>query len=142
MLVSLVEKRSPFNPETVVAEFASILARYGVRTVIGDRYGAEWPVARFRVHGITYRVSDHTKSELFASLLPLIMGDRVELLDHPRLVGQLVALERRVNRGGKDSIDHPPRGFDDVINAAAGALVAAAGEAKTGFALARIERFL
>jgi hypothetical protein len=46
------------------------------------------------------------------------------LLDHPRLVNQLIALERRTARGGRDSIDHAPGGaHDDVVNACAGALV-------------------
>jgi hypothetical protein len=31
-------------------------------------------------------------------------------------------LERRTTRGGKDSIDHPPGGRDDVANAIAGAV--------------------
>ena len=47
----------------------------------------------------------------------------VELLDCPRLSAQLCSLERRTARGGKDSIDHPPGGHDDLVNAAAGALV-------------------
>jgi hypothetical protein len=37
-------------------------------------------------------------------------------------------LERRVARSGKDSIDHPPGGHDDVANACAGVLVAVAGQ--------------
>jgi hypothetical protein len=37
----------------------------------------------------------------------------------------LVALERRTARSGRDSIDHPPGGRDDVANAVAGALVMA-----------------
>jgi hypothetical protein len=43
-------------------------------------------------------------------------------LDHQKLVTQLVSLERRTARGGKDSIDHP-RGdgwHDDIANAVAG----------------------
>jgi hypothetical protein len=35
----------------------------------------------------------------------------------------LCALERRTARGGRDSIDHPKGGHDDLINAAAGVLV-------------------
>lgn len=38
---------------------------------------------------------------------------------------QLVGLERRTARGGRDSIDHPPGGHDDVANAVAGALLGA-----------------
>ena len=40
---------------------------------------------------------------------------------HDRLVSQIVGLERRVSRAGKDSIDHAPHGHDDVANAVAGA---------------------
>src|SRR6478735_867284 len=36
---------------------------------------------------------------------------------------ELGNLERRTARGGRDSIDHPPGGKDDLANAAAGALV-------------------
>ena len=44
---------------------------------------------------------------------------------HDRLVAQIVGLERRVSRGGKDSIGHPPHGHDDMANAVAGAVAAA-----------------
>jgi hypothetical protein len=44
------------------------------------------------------------------------------------MIGQLVSLERRTARGGRDSIDHPPGAHDDVANAAAGVLVQVAGE--------------
>jgi hypothetical protein len=30
------------------------------------------------------------------------------MVDNPRLVNQIAALERRTSRGGKDSIDHSP----------------------------------
>ena len=38
---------------------------------------------------------------------------------------QFLALERRTTRGGRDSIDHPPGGHDDIANAVAGACLAA-----------------
>jgi hypothetical protein len=37
-------------------------------------------------------------------------------------VTQLISLERRTSRSGKDSIDHPPGAHDDIANVAAGAL--------------------
>jgi hypothetical protein len=40
-----------------------------------------------------------------------------------RAIAQLLALERSTSRLGKDFISHPPGGHDDLINAAAGALV-------------------
>src|SRR5262249_4903704 len=36
------------------------------------------------------------------------------------LLTQLVGLERRTARGGRDSIDHPPGAHDDLANAVAG----------------------
>jgi hypothetical protein len=78
------------------------------------------------VHGIDYQTATQAKSDIYLTLLPLLNSGRVELLDHPRLITQLCALERRTARGGKDSIDHSPGAHDDVVNAAAGAIVMAA----------------
>ena len=41
-------------------------------------------------------------------------------------VHQLAALERRTRAGGRDIIDHPPGGHDDLANAVAGVSVVAA----------------
>jgi hypothetical protein len=120
------ERKAPFSPDDVVKEFSDTLRSYGVTRVVGDRYAAEWPRERFKVHGIEYRVADKTKSDLYLSLLPLLNSQRIELLDHPRLINQLTGLERRTARSGKDSIDHCPGSFDDVCNAVAGAAVIAA----------------
>jgi hypothetical protein len=116
------EVKPPFSPESVVADFASILKSYRIGTVRGDRYAGEWPRERFRKCGIEYRAADKTKSELYLGLLPVINSGRVVLLDHPKLVNQLCALERRTARGGRDSIDHPPNQHDDIANAVAGAV--------------------
>jgi hypothetical protein len=37
------------------------------------------------------------------------------------LVSQIAGLERRTRSGGKDVIDHPPGGHDELANAVAGA---------------------
>jgi hypothetical protein len=54
-------------------------------------------------------------------------ASQCDLLDLPRLVSQLCALERRTVRGGRDSIDHPPGAHDDIANSVAGVLVVVAG---------------
>lgn len=123
VLDAVRERRPPFSPEAVVGEFAALLRTYRVSEVTGDRYGGEWPREVFRKAGITYTPSDLTKSDIYRELLPAVNAGRVALLDIPTLRGQLVGLERRVARGGRDSIDHAPGGRDDVANAAAGALV-------------------
>ena len=123
ILDAVREVRPPFSPEGVVGEFAALLKRYRVTRVRGDRYAGEWPRERFREHGITYEPADRAKSDLYRDLLPLLNSGKAELLDIPRLAAQLCSLERRTARGGRDSIDHPPGGHDDLANAAAGALL-------------------
>jgi hypothetical protein len=123
VLDALREVRPPFSPDDVVKDFAALLRTYRITTVTGDRYAGEWPRERFGAHGITYKPSEKTKSDIYREFVAPVNAERVALLDVPVLRAQLVALERRVARGGKDSIDHPRGGRDDVANAAAGALV-------------------
>jgi hypothetical protein len=121
----LRERRPPFSPEAVVEEFASLIRSYRCSTVYGDRYGAEWVSEQFKKRGVNYEPAEKTKSDIYASLLPLINSTAIDLLDNERLTAQLVQLERRTSRGGRDSIDHAPGAHDDLANAAAGALVTA-----------------
>jgi hypothetical protein len=53
-------------------------------------------------------------------MLPLLNSGKLVLLDNQRLVNQLVGLERRTARGGRDVIDHSPGGHDDIANCVAG----------------------
>lgn len=116
------EVRPPFSPEGVVGEFSTLLRRYRITTVTGDRYAGDWPREQFRKRGIEYRPAAKPKSDLYLELLAPINSGRVSLLDLPRLTNQLVSLERRTARSGKDSIDHAPGAHDDLANAAAGAV--------------------
>ncbi|BCG80089.1 hypothetical protein [Mesorhizobium sp. 113-3-3] len=114
------ERKPPFSPESVVADFAALLQNYGISSVTGDRYAGEWPREQFRKHGITYRVADKPRSDLYRDLLPLLNSGSVDLLDDDKLINQIVGLERRVARGGRESIDHGPGGHDDLANSVAG----------------------
>lgn len=116
--------RTP-NVETVVAEIAAHLARYGVKQVVGDKYAGEWVPVAFRRHGVSYQQAGRNRSEAYLELHPLIVTGRAALLDHPTLLTELRGLERRTSRIGRDTIDHPPRAHDDHANAVALALVAA-----------------
>ena len=119
------ERKPPFSPEAVVEEFASLIRSYRCSKVYGDRYGGEWPREQFSKRSVFYEPAEKPKSELYRDLLPLINSGAVEILDNERLIAQLVSLERRTSRGGKESIDHAPGALDDVANAVAGALVTA-----------------
>jgi hypothetical protein len=65
------------------------------------------------------------KSRLYLDLLPLVMSGRVELLENRQLYSELRNLVRRTRSGGRDLVDHPPRGSDDLANAVAGAVTLA-----------------
>lgn len=121
-LDALRERKPPFSPEQVVDEFARLLKSYGITKVLGDRYAGEWVKEPFRAQGITYESAAKPKSDLYRDFLPLVNSRKVDLLEHPKLLQQLVGLERRVARSGKDSIDHSPGAHDDIANAVAGAL--------------------
>ncbi len=131
---ALREVKPPFSPEGVCADFAVLLKSYGIGQVVGDRYAGIWPVEQFAKFGVIYEQSAAPKSDLYRDLLPLINSRRVDLLDHPKMISQLCSLERRVARGGRDSIDHPPSGHDDVVNAVAG--LAAVNSKYGGYSLA------
>jgi hypothetical protein len=121
MIDVLREVRPPFSPDAIAQEFGELLRSYRVHDVTGDRYGGEWPRERFAKHGVRYRPADRTKSQLFQDLLPRLNAGTVRLPDNERLVAQLAGLERRVSRGGQDSISHAPGGHDDIANVVAGA---------------------
>jgi hypothetical protein len=104
----------------VVSEFSATLKSYRLSRVTGDRYAGLWPTERFAAHGIKYEPAELNRSEIYLAFLPLLNSGRVDLLDNQRMVNQFVGLERRTARSGKDSIDHPPGGHDDIANAVAG----------------------
>ena len=120
VLDAIRERRPPFSPEDVVLEFSAILKSYRILNVTGDRYAGEWPRERFREHGIAYELAATPKSDFYRDLLPAINSRMVDLLEDAGLFAQIVGLERRTARGGRDSIDHAPGAHDDIANAVAG----------------------
>lgn len=126
-VLAAVRELKTADTDAVVAEFATLLKAYGVRQAFADRYGAEWVRTAFDRHGIQLLKSPHDRSAIYANFAPMLNAGQVRLLDNPRLRSQLLALERRTIRGtGRDVIDHPNAGADDLANAAAGALVMSA----------------
>jgi hypothetical protein len=123
VLDAVLEIRPPFDPDQAVAECAAVLDRFGIKRIVGDRYAGEWPKSRFAAHGITFDQSAIPKSDIYHDFLPLANSKRIELLEHQRMAAQIVGLERRTARSGRDSIDHTPGGHDDIANAVCGVLV-------------------
>jgi hypothetical protein len=125
------EVAPPFQTDQVTADFSEIMLNYGVTTAISDRVGLGWVSKAFSDRGITLQYSTKTKSEIYLAALPLLGNGSVELLDHPRLKSQILNLERRVARGGYESVDHPAGNFhDDVANSALGVIVELKGGPK------------
>ena len=69
-----------------------------------------------------------TRSDTYLRLLPLMTTGRVEFPPDPQLRHELLSLERRTHRSGKDSVDHRTGAHDDVANAVAIAAVQADGK--------------
>ncbi len=119
----------PFVPDEIVERYCEVLKGYGLASVTGDRYAAEWVSAAFAKHGINYTSVSKDKSGIYVESLPLFTARNVELLDIPKLETELRLLERRPRAGGKgDIVDHPPRASDDAANATCGSLWLAAQE--------------
>src|SRR6516164_9328074 len=127
------EVRPPFSPSAVVDDFAALLQRYRISKVVGDHYGGEFVKEPFRKHGISYEVCKQPKSDLFRDMLPLLNSGRITLPRHDRLIAQIVGLERRVSRAGRDSIDHAPGAHDDIANAVSGVVGAISGVGEFNF---------
>jgi hypothetical protein len=135
---ALFERRPPFDSDATIADVAALADSYQIHAVHGDDYGADLTIAAFRRCGITYRNlrlndADGTnarlnRSEIYLNTVGLFTAGRVRLPDSPRLVHQLISLERRASRSsGHDTVDHPAGSHDDLANAACGCLVALAG---------------
>ncbi len=123
MVVDLAEcVWPPFDPATVVKRFAERARPYFLREIVGDAWAGEWPRAAFEGMGIRYKVAEKPKGELYRELLPLFSSRRIGLPDDPVLVKQLLGLERRTSRSGREIIDHGAyRGaHDDLANVVAG----------------------
>lgn len=116
---------SPHDPLVVAREAAAFLRTYGLSTAIADSYAAGFATSTYREAGVALMPADVTRSAAYLHMLPLLTTGRFEIPDDPILRQELLALERRTGSSGKDSVDHPPHGHDDVANAMALAAYAA-----------------
>ena len=125
LLDCIREIKPPFQPSSAIRELANIIKSYGVNFVVGDKFALGFVREIFQDNSIMFQSSELTTSENYLNFLPLISNLNVEILDNKRLIRQLQNLERRCRSGGRDIVDHPPGGHDDVAVAAAGACLLA-----------------
>jgi hypothetical protein len=121
------ERRPPFDPSAVTAEYATLAKSYGIGRVVGDNYSGQWVATEFEKNGVAYEPSPLSKSKIYLEVLVLFNIGTIEIPNNRRLISELKSLERRVRPGGRDVIDHPQGGRDDVANSVAGAAVLVAG---------------
>lgn len=127
VLDALRERKPPFIPAQVIAEYAALLKAYRISSVQGDGYAGGFHADEWQRNGIRFVPCDKTTSESYLYALPMLLSGRARLLDNVILRNQLTGLERRVMSGGRENICHPniSNAHDDVACAACGALVAA-----------------
>jgi hypothetical protein len=118
--------KPPFDPHEVTKDFAALCREYRVDETVGDRYSAEWVASAFSDAGITYTPAEKNKSELYLESLPLFTRAALRIPDHAPLLRELRLLERRTHKGGRDVVDHPRAGSDDLANSLCAAAVLAA----------------
>src|SRR5262249_30892244 len=123
-------RTGPADLGGAVKDISEVLKRYGLRSVLGDRYSAGWVVERFKAEGIRYELPEYKqpgevepkyldKSQAYLEIEPAFAVGKVELLDHPAMIRELKLLERRPRPGGRTVVDHPSGGHDDHANALA-----------------------
>ena len=115
-------RSAPFDPRSVAQEYANLALDYWCTRVTGDNYAGNWVADAFSDAGIKYDVSPLPKSRLYLEALPVFNRGAISLPEHEKLLRELRMLERRVHRSGKDSVDHPRNGADDLANSVCGAL--------------------
>jgi hypothetical protein len=94
-------QRPPFDPMACVPKFAAVLKSYRISSVTGDHYGGESFPAAFTNAGISYAISELTKSEIYEACEPFFNSGKVVLLDAPELESQFLGLIWKSNK-----IDH------------------------------------
>lgn len=125
VLDCIVERRAPFDPLRVAAEFAIVLRNYRLREVQSDHYAAGFVIGAFAAAGITARHSLLDTSSTYNEVLGLFSSGRAALLDNPRMIQQLASIERKTGTA-RDKYDHPVGQHDDLAAACCGSLVLAA----------------
>lgn len=120
------------TPATITEEYADLMAQYGLRKGVSDKYAGSWPADEFSRYGIQIEQSADPKSQLYVDSLARFSSGQVNMPPDSKLQSQLCNLERRTSRSGRDTVDHPQGNgqHDDRANAVAGLLSLLRGRQK------------
>src|SRR5205823_2540120 len=70
-------QRPPFDPNAAVERFVRTLRGYRITRVTGDAYAGETFKAQFERGHITYCPSEHTKSDIYDAVEPILNAHRI-----------------------------------------------------------------
>lgn len=122
----VIEIRPPFQPSEAAERLAAFFRPYGVGSVVSDKYASQFLVEALRRVHLAWRASEFNRSEAYLAALPWLVGGRVSLPDPnasptaQRLIHQFANLQRRTTAStGRDLVDHPRGGHDDLSNVVA-----------------------
>lgn len=107
--------KAPLPFEPVLAEIKDILESYGINTAVGDQYNCDAIQQHLQKLGIIYRITTfgpQTRAKLFAGLKHLMVQRKIEIVDDPDLIRQLLHLQEKKTQAGHIDI-RPSSGKDD-----------------------------
>jgi hypothetical protein len=121
------ERQPPFKPTEVMETMVVPLFKmYGVTRAKADKHAEGFVKDLAQRAGVTIEADAPVKSDIYREMMPWMTSGKCRLPPLDRLVNQIFGLER--TRGG-ERIDHCRGGRDDLVNAAFGAMLMAAGGA-------------
>ncbi len=100
--------------------YAELLREYGLSTITGDNYAAEWVETAFRTLASGMCAPTSRRARCISKRRRLFARGGISLPNHAVLLRELRLLERRTHRSGRDTVDHGAHGHDDYANAVLG----------------------
>lgn len=110
-------KERPVQFDEISLEIKLHLDRYGIVKVVGDQHCFEiirQQLLKLDIEYVQCRFGSYTRAEIFGNLKQLVIQRKIELLDHPELLEQLVSLEEVMLDGGRVDIQALGRMRDDL----------------------------
>jgi len=138
-------REAPLGYEWVCGEIARILKRYGLNTVVGDQHCASIIQQEFLKLGIRYQevtFGAGTRLDLFGNLKHLFIQRKIQILDKPELLRQLLGLEEHKTTRGNIEI-RSAYGVKDDLAVAVGLVahqLSNIDEGPTPFLMGRVAR--
>ena len=96
-----------FDPHKVTEEYAELVKQYGVGTVVGDTYAAQWVAGAWLQDQRHLRATDIPKSKSIGNAFRCSPAAWSDCPTIPRCCVSCDCWSAQRHRGGEESIDHP-----------------------------------